>query len=131
MEDKPVDAVDACWVGGNKITDPTYCREAFPYFADPRLVAGVPWTDNVLKCQLKPLNRNDYPADMFTDAQWTRLQAAFPTGVCNWNLPSVGFQPSIPWMTFEGGPGGQPLPPPPASTPCARKQKGGLGRCPS
>jgi hypothetical protein len=115
VEDKPVDAVDACWVAGEKITDMTYCRVAFPYFADPRLVAGVPWTNNVLKCQLKPLEKSDYPPSTFTDAQWARLQAAFPTGVCNWNLPSVGFQPSVPWMTFEAGPGGQPLPPPPAS----------------
>jgi hypothetical protein len=115
LDDKPVQAVDACWIGGQKVTDTTVCRAAFPYFSDPRLVAGVPWTENVLKCQLKPLNRSDYPVNTFTNAQWARLQAAFPTGVCNWNLPSVGFQPSLPWMTFAGGPGGQPLPPPPVS----------------
>jgi len=36
-----------------------------------RVVAGGPNTNDVLKCQLKPLNRSDYQAT-FTDAQWAR-----------------------------------------------------------
>ena len=51
----------------------------------------------------------------FTDAQWTGLQAAFPTGVCDCNEPGVGQQPSIPWFTYANGPGSQPLSPAPVS----------------
>ena len=39
--------------------------------------AGGPLTDDVMKCQLKPLRRDDYPVT-FTDAQWAQLQQAFP-----------------------------------------------------
>ena len=41
-------------------------------------------TDDVMKCQLKPLRRDDYPVT-FTDDQWQRLQKAFPGGVCDYS----------------------------------------------
>lgn len=44
-------------------------------------MAGEPHTDDVLDCQLKPLNRSDYLPVTFTDAQWQELQQAFPNGV--------------------------------------------------
>jgi hypothetical protein len=106
--DKPAEAIDACWIGGQKITDMQKCRAAFPYYADPRIVAGAALADNVLKCQLKPLDRGDYVAT-FSDDQWARLSKAFPGGVCDYNQPGVAQQPSIPWMTFADGPGGRPL----------------------
>ena len=68
----------------------------------------------MLKCQLKPLRRADYSVT-FTDAQWTRLQAAFPGGVCDWSKPSVGATPAIAWLSFAEGPGGKPLDPAPVS----------------
>jgi len=113
-EDKPAAAVDACWIGGRKVTDQSVCREAFPYFGDPRIAAGGPLADNILKCQLRPLRRTDYNS-VFTEAQWVRLQEAFPTGVCDYNKSGVGQQPSIPWLTYANGPGGQPLGPAPES----------------
>ena len=42
-----------------------------------------------------------------------RLQAVFPTGVCDWTTPGVEQVPVNPWTTFAGGPGGQPLGPEP------------------
>jgi hypothetical protein len=69
-----------------------------------------------MKCQTKALERGDYNVT-FTDAQWARLQAAFPTGVCDWNQPGVDWQPSLLWPTFANGPGGEPLTPPPVSQP--------------
>jgi len=45
-----------------------------------------------VKCQLKPLSAADYAAS-FTPEQWTRLQATFPSGVCNWLAPGVQQQP--------------------------------------
>jgi hypothetical protein len=68
---------------------------------------------------LKALDFNDpgYGAVIFTDNQKARLATVFPDGVCNWAVPGVGQVPVNPWNTFENGPGGQPLGPPPVSTP--------------
>jgi len=41
-----------------------------------------------LKCRLKPLDFASYPVT-FTLAQQARLQATFPTGVCDWSKPGV------------------------------------------
>jgi hypothetical protein len=83
----------------------------------PRVAADGPLTASlVLKCQLKPLNRLDnYGPVPFIDPQWARLQAAFPGGVCDWTKPAVGQVPSVPWLTYKNGPGGQPLGRAPAS----------------
>jgi hypothetical protein len=72
---------------------------------------------DLMKCQLKPLNPLDYLSMLvpFTSDQWTRLQAAFPNGVCDWSKPSVDQVPTVPWTTFQAGPGGQPLGPAPLS----------------
>ena len=114
---KPRDAVDACWIKTQRVTDAALCRMAYPYFADPRVAAGGPMSDDVLKCQLRPLDRAEYYGVEFSDAQWRRLAAAFPDGVCDYRKPGVGEQPSIPWMTFADGPGGRPLGDPPRSQP--------------
>jgi hypothetical protein len=118
LDDKPTGAVDECFMGATltESTDAVACNAAFPYFADARLVAGSPWTDNATQCSLQPLDRASYSV-AFTDAQWARLQAAFPDGVCDWSAPPVGFQPSVPWLTFAGGPGGEPVGPAPESHP--------------
>ena len=70
--------------------------------------------DTVLKCELKPLARNSYGVS-FTDEQWTRLQAVFATGVCDWTKPGVGVTAAVPWLTFADGPGGDPIGLAPAS----------------
>lgn len=116
LRHRPQGAVDACYLGTRKVTDATACRAALPYFAAPRIAAGGPQTHDVIKCQLKPLDRTAYGVT-FTDAQWERLEAAFPDGVCDFGKPGVGQVPSTPWMTFADGPGGQPLGPPPTSQP--------------
>lgn len=114
LRNKPAEAVDACWIAGKKVTDMSLCRAAFPYFADPRIAAGGPLADNILKCQLTPLDRSDYTVD-FTNAQWERLRKVFAAGVCDYRKPAVAQQPSVPWLTFSDGPGGQPLGPTPRS----------------
>jgi len=73
------------------------------------LGAGEPLTDDTAKCQLKVMNRTDYFPNLFTDAQWSQLQQAFPTGVCDYTKPGVNQQATVPWMTYRNGPGGQPL----------------------
>jgi nitrogen regulatory protein PII-like uncharacterized protein len=117
--DRPQDAVDACWIAQRRITDPSICRAAFPYFSDPRVAAGGPGTDDVLKCRLRPLDRGEYYGVSFSGDQWRRLQVAFPEGICDYRRPGVAEQPSLPWMTFADGPGGRPLGDPPHSEPLA------------
>jgi hypothetical protein len=116
VRNKPAGAVDACWVGTSKVTDPVVCRTLYPYFGTTRMAAGGPSANDVIKCELKALNPADYLPATFTPEQWARLQAAFPTGVCDFNRPAIGEQPSEPWMTFMDGLGvGRPLGPPPVS----------------
>jgi hypothetical protein len=115
---KPPEAVDSCWIGDVQVTDMSLCQTAFPYFAVPRVVAGGPFTHDTMKCRLKPLDPNDYSV-AFTAELWTRLKAAFAGGVCDWTRPSVDVRSTVPWLTFAGGPGGQPLGPAPVSQPVA------------
>jgi hypothetical protein len=133
VRDKPADAVDACFVGppggakpgapsaggSHEITDPAQCALLYPHYGDTRTAAGGPTTDDVIQCRRKPLDGADYTAFgvKFTDAQLATLRKTFPDGVCDYSKPGVGQQPSQPWMTFAGGPGGQPLGPPPGSVP--------------
>jgi hypothetical protein len=118
LDHKPSDATDKCFVGPTltETTDAAACAAAFPHFGDARLVAGESLVDNAMQCTLEPLDRTAYSVT-FTDAQWAQLQQAFPNGVCDWSRPPVGFQASIPWLTYAGGPGGQPLGPAPESHP--------------
>lgn len=116
IRDKPADIVSACWIGGVQQTDLAVCDATYPYFREPRTVAGDSPTIYTMKCQLKPLDRNAYSVS-FTDSQWATLQATFPTGVCDFSKPGVGFQPNVPWLDYTDGPGGRPLPAPPESTP--------------
>ena len=118
LDDKPAGATDECFVGPTftETTDAATCASTFPHFGDARLVAGEKLVDNAMACRLKPLNPADYNAT-FTASQLTRLQQAFPNGVCDWSQPPVGFQPTTTWLTYAGGPGGQPLGAPPESHP--------------
>jgi hypothetical protein len=114
LANRPGDAVDACWVEGNKITDTSSCQTLFPYYGDPRIAAGGPMTDDLLKCRLRPLDRDEYPAEL-TDDQFARLQKAFPGGVCDAGRPGVLQRAPLRWPTFAAGPGGRPLGPAPRS----------------
>src|SRR3954470_9207425 len=119
---KPAAAVDLCFLTGDvnfttPVTDMALC-DADPRLqkhASPRQVAGGPIEENILACQLKPLTASDYVPVVFTAAQWTRLNAAFPGGVCDWSKPGIGQQEAISPLTFAAGPGGVPLPPPPTA----------------
>jgi hypothetical protein len=103
---KPADLVDSCYGADSKriLETQTYtggkCNELYPAFPSPRMVAGGPPTNDVLKCQLKPLDYKDYTVG-FTDGQRSRLAAIFPKGVCNFSIPGVEQQPLAgTWQTF-------------------------------
>jgi hypothetical protein len=95
VKHKPAEAVDTCWdPSGAKIVEPasfsaqTKCNALYPVHSEPRLVAGAPLTNDVMKCQLKPINFAEYKV-AFTDAQKARMKTVFPTGVCDFSKPGV------------------------------------------
>jgi len=76
------------------------CNKLYPTFAPPRMIAGGPITNNVLKCQLKAIDTTDY-AVRFTDAERQRLRAIFPNGVCDWKRPGVEQQKTVgTWLQY-------------------------------
>ena len=90
---KPAGLVDACWTPeGEKIAEPAShdgsgrCNQLYPAFGDPRIAAGAPLTNDVLKCALKPLRAEDYKQSL-SDEQIERLKAVFPRGVCDYSRP--------------------------------------------
>lgn len=93
---KPAEAVDACWdEAGNRIVETASfdgkgrCNTLYPVHGEPRLAAGAPLANDVVKCRLKPINYADYKVN-FTEAQKARHRAVFPEGVCDFSKPGVG-----------------------------------------
>lgn len=98
IRNKPPEAVDGCWSDESTfvaeaqtlgLEGTSACNTLFPSWTFPRQVAGGPLAADVLKCALTPPSREAY-AVTFSDEQWRRLQAVFPSGVCDWTRPGVG-----------------------------------------
>ena len=89
VDNKPADAVDACWIGGNringvaKIGDTNTCETTYSPHLLPVNVAGKPLDSITAKCTLRPVNPVDYGSP--TPEQITRLGQIFPDGVCDWS----------------------------------------------
>ena len=95
VRNRPAEAVDAYWdaAGKKNIETATFdgtggFNTMYPVHSEPRLVAGAPLTNDVLKCQLKPVNYAEYKAT-FTVEQKARMAAIFPSGVCDFSKPGV------------------------------------------
>jgi len=86
------------------------------YFSSPHQAAGGPLAENILKCQLKPIDFAAYTGVTLSAAQQARLSAVFSSGVCDWAKPGVGQQDPVSPLTFTAGPGGVPLLAEPVST---------------
>jgi len=93
---KPAEAVDAYWDASGKKTPEKATfdgaggfNKMYPNHSEPRMVAGAPLTNDIIKCQLKPINYAEYKVS-FTDAQKARMAAIFPAGVCDFSKPGVG-----------------------------------------
>jgi hypothetical protein len=92
LRNKPAGLVDACYtIAGEKITDQAICLQLYPLHGNPRLAAGEPLREDVLKCRLKPLDPSEYPQPLTAD-QVLRLSAIFPQGVCDYSRRGVGQQ---------------------------------------
>jgi len=113
VRNKPATAFDFCYIGDDyqtRVTDQETCNAdpVLAVFASPRQTAGGPQAEDVLKCSLKPLNRNDYEVT-FTNEQWAQMENTFASGVCDWSVPGVGVQAALPWLNYSTGPGGEPM----------------------
>jgi hypothetical protein len=111
LADRPGSLSDGCYLSATDLshqtlTDPAtgQCAALYPVGSNPRLVAGESLTMTALKCNLEPLNFGDYPVT-FTAAEKQELAAAFPTGVCDYARPGVGFrEPIAPWLSYGDSP---------------------------
>ena len=75
----------------------------FPVYANPRVVAGAPATDDVFKCELKPIDKADYMRPV-TDAQLAALRTVFPQGVCDYTRKGVQQRPAQTWLAYPSSP---------------------------
>ncbi len=120
---KPASLSDFCLLStdaaqSTKVTDTAVCN-ADTYLAprtSPRQVAGSPRTEDILKCQLKPVDTADYGGKLDA-AQLARLRTVFSGGVCDWGKPGVGQQAAVSPLNFKAGPGGVPFAAAPVSRP--------------
>lgn len=107
-DDKPAGLIDHCELADGTSQPGLSCPVAVRFYDSPSMVAGEPQRNDILKCQLKPLRRDDDQVT-FSDSEWAMLQQTFPGGVCDWSKPGVGQTNTVPWLTVTGGPGGKPL----------------------
>ncbi|MCC6984155.1 MAG: hypothetical protein IT535_12855 [Bauldia sp.] len=109
---RPADLVDTCWSAGpgpgirieeTQVYQGTgICSSLYyPAGSSPRQVAGTGVANDVVKCQLKPLDRSDYNVT-FSNEEWAQLQEIFPGGVCDWTKPGVAQVPVETWLRYTG-----------------------------
>jgi hypothetical protein len=94
---RPANAADNCLGAGNAVVTgpdlyekPGPCRDNYPLHGDPRTAAGAPLRNDILKCQLAPIDTDGYGVPI-SAVQEERLRRIFPDGVCDWTKPSVGY----------------------------------------
>ena len=94
---RPAAAVDNCQpkgrnrpIGGVGIYEEEGpCHDDYPLHGDPRIVAGAPLANDIIKCELKPIDPSDYEVELGSE-QLERLDEIFPEGVCDWRRAGVG-----------------------------------------
>lgn len=109
IRNKPNDLVDACWTPTappTKVVEPQtfdgdgVCNRLYPAYSSPRIVAGAPLAADIIKCEIKPIDIQDYKQS-FTAEQEHRLQKIFASGVCDWSKPGVSQLPLMgTWLSF-------------------------------
>jgi hypothetical protein len=110
---KPADLVDACWTKDaepQKVVERLEyragrCHDLYPAYSFPRGVAGAPVSNDIVKCQLKPVSAPDYRI-AFTPEEMARLRRIFSAGVCDWSRPGIEQQPLAgTWLVFRAAAG--------------------------
>jgi hypothetical protein len=112
VRNKPADLLEGC--NSRDLLNPTFnaetqvreqdrvttCNTLYPTNSFPREVAGADVAADIIKCQRKDLRQSDY-AVSFAPSQWARLQAAFPTGVCDWSKRGYEQQDAETWVVID------------------------------
>jgi hypothetical protein len=97
---RPAAAIDNCitpdeefYSGLDLYGQPGPCTDPYPISAGPRIVAGSPISEDIVKCSLQSvtaaIDKNLYAVEMAA-AQQQRLEAIFPEGVCDYGARGVG-----------------------------------------
>ena len=114
---KPADLQNDCFAenGERIVEEPNFnpdklfdntegsCNRLYPPHAGLRLVAGGPLTNDVLKCQLKAIDFDDFKVE-FTDEEKSQLRSIFSEGICDWSKPGVHQQVNKTWLSFGPSP---------------------------
>ncbi len=74
----------------------------------PREVAGDNRFNDRMVCQLKPLTRQEFDFLLLpmSEADFAKLQAVFPRGVCDYTKPGYGQRGAQTWLTYSSRSGG-------------------------
>ena len=113
VRNKPSDLTDGCWTG---TTTPSFtfhperqffggpgtsfCNDLYPAYAFPRYMAGMPLSNDIVKCYLRQINLVDY-AVPFTQSEVKRLRQIFPDGVCDYSRPGIDQHDLLStWITY-------------------------------
>ena len=125
-QNRPASVQHRCTDGAGTDVPAAVCDALVESYSTPRFEAGMPLSDDILKCDLKPHKREDYfyidaagvkvPVP-FTDAEWAALEAVFPSGVCDYTKPGPQWTRTVPWLDYTTTVGGEPMGPAPASEP--------------
>ena len=117
VRSKPPELRDDCWTeAGERLVEKAVfdkdrlfdntlgaCNELYPPHAGLRLVAGGPLSNDVFKCQLKPIDYGEYAVE-FTEAERRRLEAVFDQGVCDWSRPGIHQAVNRTWLSYGPSP---------------------------
>lgn len=95
IANKPVTLIEACWdnTGETRVKieqEQTFagdsrCNELYPAYPTARIAAGASLANDVVSCQLRPVNLAEYSV-AFKPEQSAQLETVFPQGVCDWSL---------------------------------------------
>jgi hypothetical protein len=97
---RPASAADRCTVLQAGVDGTAPCDALAG--TSPRIAAGGPPTEDVVKCALAPVDPADYPG--LAADELATLRTTFPTGVCDWKAPGVGeLARTTPWLSFGDG----------------------------
>lgn len=111
---KPASLRDSCWDTTGETTElveeplrfgsQSRCGQLYPSYQTPRQIAGAPLANDIVSCQLKPIDLADY-AVAFTAEEYQQLLNVFPEGVCDWSQgDSSGSRHQGTWKSFGPSP---------------------------
>ncbi|MDQ2651116.1 MAG: DUF6351 family protein [Actinomycetota bacterium] len=75
------------------------CSLLLPVTSTPRMVAGMPLSDDVIKCQRRAIDAADYPGA--APEELAEIAAIFPDGVCDYSKPAAeDVERSMQWVSI-------------------------------